>query len=949
MKKLTNMGIVVLLLLFFVNDLYSQKYTYKGRVTDAKTGEALIGVNITVKDNVHGTVSGYNGNFEYTCSFAPPVKFHISYVGYEKKDVAVNSTEQFIDIKLKEINILGQEIVVSASRIQENIREAPVTIEKLNTKDIQQMSSTNFYDGLYQLKGVDMNVHGLMFQLPNTRGFNSYTNYRMMQIIDGVENISPGMSFAPGNLTGLSQTDVESVELIVGASSALYGPGGMNGTLIMKSKDPFNYQGLTISAQTGLMHFNSNVLDAPKPMGNISLRYAKAVTDKLAIKVNASYMRATDWFANDTRDRSDLNDPSLTRKTNPGYDGVNVYGDETMTSFNLEDVGPLVVAKVAEFKNIQPGTPEYIALKEQLLPLFPNQVVTRTGWAEHELTDNTADNLKLSGAVKYFISDKTAITAHGQYMKSSVVYSAVNRFAFRDVTSGTGSIEINNPNYFFRVWGRGGNSGDSYDIGSTAILMNESWKSTRDWITDYITAYSMSVIANPDMPKAHKAARIAADNRKPDGTPLIEDKPALPLPGTDEFNTIKNDITSKSLGKGGSKVTDKSSIYQAEGMYNFRSMIHFMDFQIGASYRLYNINSEGTTFIDEPGDPLTIYQYGGYAQIIKNFANDHLRGTGTFRFDKDQNFKAQFTPRFSLIYFVDKEKKHSIRGTFQTAYRFPSISDQFLDIQTGMFRIIGGQEKVHDMYNFDNTYLFPMSGRNPVKDRPILDNGPIVLPSLSVEKVASTEMGYKGLLLKKKLFIDAYIYFNKYKGFEATQLLAQYDIPNPDENDPYTMYQTFFSTDDPVTSMGWAISIDYLFRNGILIKGNVANNKLLKSIDAPGVEANYNTPEYRTNISVGHNRIIKNLGFNVNFHWQSSFIWEGNFGTGEIPAYATIDAQVTYKIPVINTSVKLGASNLTNHYYTTSFGSSQIGGLYYVTLVYDDVMGYIARKKKKQF
>jgi hypothetical protein len=264
-----------------------------------------------------------------------------------------------------------------------------------------------------------------------------------------------------------------------------------------------------------------------------------------------------------------------------------------------------------------------------------------------------------------------------------------------------------------------------------------------------------------------------------------------------------------------------------------------------------------------------------------------------------------------------------------------------------MYTIIGGLDKVQDRYNFSSTYLFPMSGTNPITDRPELDNGPMTLPSLDVEKVASTEVGYKGLFMNKKLYVDAYIYYNRYKGFEATQLLAQYDTPNPDETDSYTLFQTFFSTDEPVSSMGWAFSIDYLFRNGILVKGNVANNKLLDDINYSGVTANYNTPEYRTNISIGHNRIIKNLGFNVNFHWQSAFTWQGNFGTGEIPAYATLDAHVTYKIPTINTSIKLGASNLTNHYYTTSFGSAQVGGLYYVTLVYDDVMGYIARKKKK--
>ena len=946
MKKIAPIGIIILLS-FFSKNVFSQQYMYKGKITDAETGESLIGVNITVKDNVHGTVSGYDGTFEYKCSFAPPLILHVSYVGYEKQDVTVNNSDEFINIKLNELNILGQEVVISASRIQENIRQAPVTIEKMNLKDIERMSSANFYDGLYQLKGVDMNVHGLMFQLPNTRGFNSYTNYRMIQMVDGVENISPGMSFAPGNMSGLSQVDVESVELIVGASSALYGPGGMNGTLIMKSKDPFNYQGLTISAQGGMMHFNSNVADNPKPMGDFNIRYARAVTDKLAIKINASYLRATDWFANDTRDRSDLNNSQLTRKSNPGYDGVNVYGDERITSFNMKDIGPYVVAGVAQRQGIQPGTPEYKALEDNILPLYPDQIVTRTGWAEHELTDNITENLRVGGTIKYFINDKTDITAQGQYLGNSCVYTAVNRFAISDIKRGSGRIEINNPNYFFRIWGRGGNSGSSYDLGATAMLMNESWKSTRNWITDYITTYTYSVFSNPDMASAHQTARMIADNRKPNGEMIDPSKPALPLPETEEFNSLKNNITSKTLGKGGSQVIDKSSIYQAEGMYNFTHLIQFMDLQVGASYRLYTINSEGTVFIDEPGNPLTIYQYGGYAQMIKDFANNHLRATGTFRFDKNQNFKAQYTPRFSLIYFVDAEKNHSIRSTFQTAYRFPSISDQFIDIPTGMYRIIGGQDRAKERYNFSSTYLFPMSGSNPIKDSPILDNGPLDLPSLNVEKVASFELGYKGLLLKKRLFIDAYVYYNKYKGFEATQLLAQYNTPNPGAADKYTLYQTFFSTDEPVSSMGWAIGVDYLFSNGILIKGNVANNKLLDGLDAPGVEADYNTPEYRTNISIGHNRIIKNLGFNVNFHWQSSFLWHGNFGTGDIPAYATLDAHVNYKIPEIKTSIKIGASNILNNYYTTSFGSAQIGGLYYVTLVYDDVLGYIARKKKR--
>ena len=99
-----------------------------------------------------------------------------------------------------------------------------------------------------------MIVQSLSMRFPNTRGFNGNTNYRLNQLVDGVNN-SPGLSFSPGNIFGVTQLDLESLSSLVGASSALYGPGGMNGTLIMTSKNPFDYQGLSISIQGGMMHF----------------------------------------------------------------------------------------------------------------------------------------------------------------------------------------------------------------------------------------------------------------------------------------------------------------------------------------------------------------------------------------------------------------------------------------------------------------------------------------------------------------------------------------------------------------------------------------------------------------------------------------------------------------------------------------------------------------------
>ena len=120
----------------------------------------------------------------------------------------------------------------------------------------------------------------------------------------------------------------------------------------------------------------------------------------------------------------------------------------------------------------------------------------------------------------------------------------------------------------------------------------------------------------------------------------------------------------------------------------------------------------------------------------------------------------------------------------------------------------------------------------------------------------------------------------------------------------------------------------------------------LKILTEPGVETRFNTPDFRANLSIGHQEIIRNLGFNVNFHWQNSFLWEASFGAGEIPATTTLDAHVSYKATAIKMVFKLGGSNILNTYYTSSFGSAQIGGMYYVSMVYEDILGYAGRRKK---
>jgi len=935
--------IIILFLSFACISIYAQSYEVSGKVSEAKTGLVLFGVHVAVLGNVQGTISDQNGEFLLKTAISPPFELRFSFVGFKTQTVEVERSGQTINIQMEEEYLLGQEAVVSASRIEKNILQSSLSVERLNSRDIQQMSAANFYDGLYQLKGVDMNVHGLTFQLPNTRGFNDYTNTRMNQVVDGMENIAPGLSFAAGNIFGVPQIDVESVEMVVGASTVLYGPGGMNGTLVMKSKDPFRYQGLSVSLQSGVMNVGSDYLDNPTPLLNMDLRYAKVFKDRIAIKFVGSYLTATDWPATDFRDRSDLDDLSLNHQTNPGYDGVNVYGDESLVSTNLEEIADQVIGGIAEAQDIEPGTPEYENLYNRAIPFFPDQNITRTGWNEGDLSDDKTENIRLGGSVHYLITEKLKVIGQANYAQGTSVYTAQNRFAAREFSIFSGKVEVNHPNFFVRAWGVAENSGTSYDIGGAALRLNEIWKPSEQWFADYIAAYTQTALVNEDMNSAHQFARLVADNRDPNtGTVFDNTKPAFPIPGSSEFNEMFSDITSTNLNEGGAQVLDHSKLYQVEGMYDFSHLTEVVEVQLGFSERLTIVDSDGTIFFDEPGDPINISQFGTFVQINKDLFKERLRITGAFRFDKNQYFDAEYTPRFSLIYFLSSSKEQSIRGTFQTAYRFPAISNQWVDLDLGIFRTIGGMEELRDAYGFNTIPIYPMSGRNPVKDSVVTEDGPIILPPLLTEKVVSTEIGYKGLFLGKKLFVDAYGYYNKYKGFEAVQLVAQLAEDTGEEDD--LLYQTYMTTDEPVSSLGWALGLDYRFRIGLLFRGNVAFNKLLESIDTPGVETRYNTPEYRANLSIAHPQIISKLGFAFNFHWQSGFLWESGFGAGDIPAFSTLDGHISYALPRIHTTLKLGASNMLNSYYTTSFGSAHIGGLYYITIQYNDFMGYLGKK-----
>jgi iron complex outermembrane receptor protein len=114
----------------------------------------------------------------------------------------------------------------------------------------------------------------------------------------------------------------------------------------------------------------------------------------------------------------------------------------------------------------------------------------------------------------------------------------------------------------------------------------------------------------------------------------------------------------------------------------------------------------------------------------------------------------------------------------------------------------------------------------------------------------------------------------------------------------------------------------------------------LRKADPNDIPA-FNTPKYRTTITFGNDALTKNVGFNLAWRWQDAFDWTGTFNQlrpGRIDAYSTVDAQVSYHVHKLKSTIKAGASNLFNNKVYQAYGSPSVGGVYYVSIVFDELM-----------
>lgn len=892
--------------------------TVNGTVND-QNGEPVAGANVVIIGKAVGTVTDFDGNFVLQTSEQPPFQIRVTSIGYSDFIASITSNNQTISVNMQESQTLLDEIVISASRTPERIFESPVSVERFGLREIKSTTAPTFYDGLQNLKGVDINTNSLTFQSVNTRGFATFANNRFLQLVDGMDNSAPGLNFVLGNLVGMSELEVQSVEILPGASSALYGAGAFNGILFMTSKSPFDYQGVSGYAKVGI---TSQEAAGDNTYYDFGMRAAKAFGDKFAIKANISILKGEDWHANRT---DDLNNPGADR-SNPAYDGLNVYGDEVGTQLNFDQAAGLPSGTVG------------------------SAFVTRTGYQERELVDYDAESVKTDYALHYRpFGDDLELSYNGRIGRGNTIYQGANRYAIRNFTMQQHKLELKNDNFFLRGYITSESAGDSYDSRFAAINVNRRWKSNVDWFTQYAQTYigarlGVGTGIQLDEATAHAAARQAADTGR-----LI--------PGTQEFQEEFESVTSDGNLTTGAKFIDKTKFRHADANYNFSHLTsNFADIQLGGSFREYELNSSGTIFTDVDG-PIIYNEYGAYMQLQKKLLQERLKFTGSVRYDKNEFFDGFFSPRLSLLYVFGSLQNQNVRVSVQQGFRNPTTQDLFIGLNAGRAVLVGsapdnldrdvrqydlsaggqgitGQQRatVVGRAAYENAFsLTSVSAGNPAAV-----NTPLVKP----EEITAYEAGYRAQF--GSVAIDLSGYYNRYQNFISnTTVVVPFYGQAGDmglsllalQNGDFFPYQTYTNSAADIESWGAVVGIDAKILGNFDLGVNYTYADLeFDQAAFPDFRTNFNSPNHKVKASFGNTALFENFGFNVNYRWTDSYFWQATFADGFIDAYSVVDAQINYEVPSIKTVFKAGGSNLLGNEYFSAVGTGAVGSIYYLAI-----------------
>lgn len=768
------------------------------------------------------------------------------------------------------------------------------------------------------MKEIDVLSSSLGFQSINTRGFNTTAPVRMVQFIDGIDNQAPGLNLPVGNLVGALDIDLDNIEIISGASSALYGANAFQGVISMTSKSPFDYPGFQMKLRGGT-----------RQLFDGQARWANTVgkNKQFGYKVTAGYFRAKDWVADD---------PEMNR-----------YGDVETTL----DISAIV--RQLEFSDDPEQASDFRKLNAWLdfYPVaMPGQIkVAAPGYMEKDLADPNTQSLKLGAGLFYRFKRDMELSYNYKFGMGTAIYQLTNRYSINKIQFHQHKLELTGKQFMVKAYTTMENAGDSYDMVFGAI--NISKAGFANFAREYIKEYfgEMSDLTNEFDREPRQWMADQANEKAFAAAQAV----AWLEPGSPEFDSAWAAIKKDPDFVSGALFLDKSSLQHVEGQYNFDWKP--LNMIVGATFRNYHPRSFGTIFRDtliNPADTLidgrdnpdgkyvnlNTWETGAYTQLTTELFNKQLKLIASFRVDKAMNYDFQFSPRGSIVF---NRNRHTLRVTAQSAFRSPTLQNQYILLDLGPIILkdnLNGDDNAYDQQSvkdfeeyYDSTFQ--------IKPDILV---PITLDPLRPEQVKSVEFGYRGVAFKN-FYIDFNAWYSVYSDFIGDLRFYQPDGEarageesgvNAVLSKAYRLVQKPVNAKQKVKSYGTSVGLSYYIWKSLVASANYTWTDLNTSDLTDPIIPGFNTPKHKFNIGLSANRIWKGLGFSINYKWSDKYQWDSPFAEGVVPSFYMLDAIVNYEFPKYIT-LQVGGSNITNNKHIEAIGSPMIGGMFYSAILLD--------------
>jgi len=280
----TNHLFLLLLTLLYVSHAFPQAQrsegTLSGYVQDKKNEEMLQSVTIFVKGTAQGTSSRSDGTF--VVKNIPEGKQTIvaQYIGYKPQEIDITidaGKDNKIRFELEEDMFNLEQVVVTGTRTPHYVKNVPIRTEVVTSQSLRTKNAQNIFEALEAVPGL---------RVENQCQFCNFSMVRMQGL--GAEHTQVQINGQPvysglASVYGLEQIgtgDVDRIEVVKGAGSALYGSSAVAGAINIITREPSAIPSISADIQFG--NYGSNAYNISSSMrndkGNIGLNvYAQKV------------------------------------------------------------------------------------------------------------------------------------------------------------------------------------------------------------------------------------------------------------------------------------------------------------------------------------------------------------------------------------------------------------------------------------------------------------------------------------------------------------------------------------------------------------------------------------------------------------------------------------------------------------------------------------------------